>query len=69
MTSYSTATEAIIYLKDGKRKYGLLFNGVNSSSYQFICNNDLPLFQESNNPDYIQTVPGALIESIDIDLK
>ena len=67
--NYSSATEAVIYLKDGKRKYGMLFNGNNDSYFQFISNNDLPFYEESNNPDYIEIVPEMLIESIDIDLK
>ena len=36
--NYSTATEAIIYLKDGKRKYGMLFNGNNDSYFEFVSN-------------------------------
>jgi hypothetical protein len=66
-----TATEAVIYLKNGERKYGILFieNFLKENVYRFISNTNLNLFNSTNNPQYIETVSGVAIESIDIDLK
>lgn len=66
-----TATEAVIYLKNGERKYGILFieNFIKENVYRFISNTNLNLFQSTNNPEYIENVIATAIESIDIDLK
>lgn len=69
-TLQNTITDAVIYLKDGKRKYGkLIENTPTSDSYQFISNNNVPFFNETNSIEYIESVPGVLIEAIETDLK
>jgi hypothetical protein len=69
--SEQTATEAVIYLKNGERKYGILFieNFIKENVYRFISNNNLNLFKTTNNPEFIEIVSVGSIESIDIDLK
>ncbi|CAN5493457.1 hypothetical protein BH10BAC1_BH10BAC1_19290 [soil metagenome] len=62
-------TEAVIYLKNGKRKYGMLIDNVVNDAYHFISNNNYSLFKKNNNQSYIEIVPGALIETIDISIK
>ncbi|MEO6904576.1 MAG: hypothetical protein ABI315_15700 [Bacteroidia bacterium] len=67
-----TATEAVIYLKDGKRKYGMLMEkGMDQvkNFYRFISNDNLYLFNNTNNSKYIEILDRRLIEAIDIDLK
>lgn len=62
-------SEAVIYLKDGKRKYGMLIDTPVKDDYYFISNSDLHLFQKTKNEKYIEAVPKKLIEAIDMDLK
>lgn len=61
--------EAVIYLKDGKRKYGMLMGTQPGDFYYFISGNDYDLFRQNKNKSYIETVPTILIETIDINLK
>lgn len=69
-TTLHTTTDAVIYLKNGKRKYGKLVDETpGSDSYQFISNQNLSFFNETNNAQYVEIVPGALIEAIETDLK
>ena len=63
------ATEAVIYLKDGKRKYGMLMDTPAKNAYYFISNSDLNIFQKTKNEKYIELVPDNLIEAIDVYLK
>jgi hypothetical protein len=66
----NTMKDAVIHLKDGKKKHGLLMAGFpENENYFFIPNNSIPYFSESNNPAYIEVVPGTLIEAIETDLK
>ena len=68
--SNSTTTEAVIYLKNGKRKYGMLIEeSPNTDAYQFISNDNIPYFNETNSIEYIEIVPGSQIEAIETDLK
>jgi hypothetical protein len=62
-------SEAVIYLKDGKRKYGMLMDTPGKDDFYFISNSDLNSFQKTKNEKYIETVPTKLIEAIDMDLK
>ena len=62
-------TEAVIYLKDGKRKHGMLVEEMINDAYQFISNNNYSLFKKDNNQTYIETVHQSLIETIDTSLK
>lgn len=67
-----TAKEAVIYLKDGKRKYGILMErrmSLVKKNYHFISNDNLHLFNNTNNPPYIEILDPKLIEAIDIYLK
>lgn len=66
---YNTSTEAVIYLKDGKRKYGVLIDNEIEYTYQFISNDKLTIFNETNNQDCIELLSTAMIEAIDINLK
>ncbi len=65
------AIEAVIYLKDGKRKHGVLVDNSlrRNDAFHFICNSNFHLFQETNNPEFIEIVAGKLIASIDTNLK
>jgi hypothetical protein len=66
----TTAIDAVIHLKDGKRKYGLLMNeNPATDDFLFVPNNSIPYFSESLSPEYIEIVPGILIEAIETDLK
>lgn len=64
-----TITEAVIYLKDGKRKHGMLVEEMINDAYQFISNNNYSLFKKDNNQAYIETVHQSLIDTIDTNLK
>jgi hypothetical protein len=66
---HNTSTEAVIYLKDGKRKYGVLIENELEYMYQFISNDKLNTFHETNNRDCIEFLSTAVIEAIDINLK
>ncbi len=61
--------EAVIYLKNGKRKYGMIIENMVNDAYQFISNNNYNLFKQEYNKCYIEMVPSALIETIDTNLK
>lgn len=66
------STEAVIYLKDGKRKHGVLLNeqtNLPQAFFKFVCNSNISFFNETMNTDYIEFVPESLIESIDTALK
>ncbi len=62
-------TEAVIYLKDGKRKHGMLIEEMINDAYQFISNSNYSLFKKDNNQAYFETVHQSLIETIDTSLK
>ena len=63
------ATEAVLYLKDGKRKYGMLIMNAANDVYYFISNSDLNVFQKTKDRKYVEVILGSLIEAIDVDLK
>lgn len=66
----NTATEAVIYLKNGRRKYGILVDETPAANnYQFISNDNIAHFIETQSIEYIEIVPGAMIEAIETDLK
>jgi hypothetical protein len=65
----NTATEVVIYLKNGTRKYGMLIEKGIQDAYHFISNTDYYLFEKTNNENYIEVVPANLISTIDTDLK
>jgi hypothetical protein len=74
MINYLTnnpVVEAIIYLKNGTRKYGMLVQNslFRNDTFQFIDNTKFQLFSETNNPEYIEVLPGTLIAAIETDLK
>jgi hypothetical protein len=63
-------TEAVIYLKNGKKKFGILVDeNPFNENFHFIQNNNILHFNESQNTDYIEIIPGALIEAIETDLR
>ena len=55
VNSQMTITEAVIYLKDGKRKHGMLIEEMINDAYQFISNTNYSLFKKdqdyTNVPD------------------
>lgn len=74
MINYLTnnpVVEAIIYLKNGTRKYGMLVENslFRKDAFQFIDNTKFKLFSETNNPEYIELLPGTLVAAIETDLK
>ncbi|MDO9185772.1 MAG: hypothetical protein V4549_04155 [Bacteroidota bacterium] len=74
MTNYlknNPAIDAVIYLKNGTRKHGVLVDNSlrRNDAFHFICNTNFHLFQETNSPEFIEIVPGKLIASIDTNLK
>ncbi|MFY9309571.1 MAG: hypothetical protein WAQ28_11040 [Bacteroidia bacterium] len=73
-TSYlsnNRVVEAIIRFKNGTKKYGVLVDNslFRSDAFHFISNSNFQLFSETNNPEYIEVLPGKLIASIETDLK
>lgn len=69
MTEELNITEAVIYLKDGKQKHGMLIEEMINDAYQFISNANYSLFKKAYNKAYIETVELSLIETIDTSLK
>jgi len=61
--------EAVIYLKNGQRKYGMLIDNERKDAFYFISNSDLNIFRKTNSEKYIEIVSENSIEAIDIDLK
>jgi len=69
-TTISGTTDAVIHLKNGKRKYGLLMDEKRSTDdYFFIPNESIAFFTETCSNEYVEIVPGILIEAIETDLK
>ncbi len=65
-----TAQEAVIHLKNGTRKYGMLINEDRMiDQYHFISNTNYEVFRRTSDKRYIEIVPGISIEAIDTDLK
>lgn len=63
-------TDAVIHFKDGKRKHGLLIDeSPDTEHYLFIPNSSISHFTETQSTEYIEIVPGTLIEAIETDLK
>lgn len=74
MTTYlknNPAIEAVIYLKNGKRKYGVLVDNSlgRNDAFHFISNSNFQLFQKTNSPKFIEIVSEKLIAWIDTNLK
>ena len=69
VNSQMTITEAVIYLKDGKRKHGMLIEEMINDAYQFISNTNYSLFKKDNNLSHIEKVSCSLIDTIDTSLK
>ena len=65
------AVQAIIKLKNGTRKYGMLVDNslFRSDAFHFICNTKFELFKATNSPEFIEIVPGGMVASIETDLK
>lgn len=70
MNSSAKVTAAVIHLKSGKRKYGLLVDEqFSTNSYQFVSNNNVSYFNDTLSNEYVEIVPAVTIESIEVDLK
>jgi len=66
----SSITEVIVYLKNGKRKYGVLIDSpVKEEYYEFISNDNISVFQETYNQKLIEKLPLNTVEAIDQNLK
>lgn len=66
----SSIAEAVIYFKNGTRKYGILLDSpVNDEFYQFISNDNVNSFQETYSSKYIENIGQDEVEAIDRDLK
>jgi hypothetical protein len=65
------AIDAIIYLKNGTRKHGVLVDNSlrRKDAFHFISNTNFNIFQQTNNPEFIEIVNSNLIASIDTNLK
>lgn len=63
--------DAIVYLKTGEKKFGVLLSQEPSiqDQYEFISNNNLELFSETQNSNFIEVMQVQQIEAIEIDLK
>jgi hypothetical protein len=67
ITERATAMDAVIYLKNGKRKYGLLIEKDEIREFfRFISNEKL---FSGNYSDHIECFSAEMIEAIDINLK
>jgi hypothetical protein len=62
-------TDAVIHLKNGKKKFGLLMDEIPDQNFHFISHNNFLYFNETQNEDYIEIIPGVLIEAIETDLR
>ncbi|MCE3278945.1 MAG: hypothetical protein K0S44_1136 [Bacteroidetes bacterium] len=66
----NNSQDAVIHLKDGKRKHGLLMNELSETgSFMFIPYNSNPYFSENGISAHAEIIPGILIEAIETDLK
>lgn len=65
------AVEAVVYFKNGTRKYGFLVDNsiIRSDAFHFICNSKFNLFKTTNSPEYIEVLSRKVISSIETDLK
>jgi len=69
-TTIANTTDAVIHLKNGKRRYGLLVDEKPSTDhYFFIPNESVAFFSETQSNAYVEIVPGILIEAIETDFK
>lgn len=68
---YSAAIkQAVIYMKNGGRKYGMLIDSpLNDDCYQFISNDNIAVFQETYSARYIELIASSQVEAIDKNLK
>lgn len=60
-----TTIEAVIYLKNGNRKYGMILEKSINDVYQFISNTNYKLFSKTKDQEFIEFVPENAIEKID----
>jgi hypothetical protein len=60
-----TTIEAVIYLKNGNRKYGMILENSINDIYQFISNTNYKLFSKTKDQEFIEFVPENAIEKID----
>lgn len=58
------ATQAIITLKNGARKYGMIISSIQSAQIQFVAGTE-----DALNPSHIEHIPMEMIVSIDTCLK
>ncbi|MGZ4054280.1 MAG: hypothetical protein ACXVDT_16240 [Bacteroidia bacterium] len=68
-TTNNTAIEAVIYLKNGNRKYGMILENSLKDVYHFISNANYKLFNKTKDESYIEIVPETIIEKIDTSQK
>lgn len=62
--------QTIIYLKNGKRRYGLLIDAPGKQEYyEFISNDNMQLHQKNESSLLIEKLDLSSIEAIDNNLK
>lgn len=64
-------TDAIVYLKSGERKFGVLLSQhpIMDRFFRFVSNSNLEKYFQTNNDAYVELVENQQIEAIDINLK
>jgi hypothetical protein len=66
----SILTQAIIFLKNGIRKYGFIINDNSiNNSFQFISNINFSAYQKDLSIQFIEELDVNLISFIEVDLK
>jgi hypothetical protein len=65
----NASSDAMILMKSGERKYGILLEQPSRESYRFVSNQSLPGFLDSADSTLVETLSVQSIEAIDVDLK
>jgi hypothetical protein len=65
----SASIDAVIYMKNGEKKYGVLVERPSEGICQFISNVALELYERTSNDICIEKLSCSGIEAIDLDPK
>ena len=60
---------AIIYLKNGNRKYGVLIDRTFEGNFMFVSNQNYSKYLEKADSTLLEEVKGFSVEAIDLDPK
>lgn len=70
MNGNAKIKEAIIILKNGQKKYGMLVDEqVSTGNFQFVSNDNAFNYNKKYNMELVEMIPAITIESIETDLK